>query len=205
MVYVSSVQATGLFGHFRPGPPLYLPIDENYPGQPRQTYALTKRLGEQLADMFVHASGGRLSIVTLRFAFVLRRWPGVRGWLDRALAKPSGPSGEFWTITCSEDASEACLRAVTAEVEGHRICHVHSPEPLANASWRELREQFYSQVEWRGSDENEPLVSLAACREVLGFEPTATWRDYLPDSGDKDQTMGRTGRRWPPGPVRPGG
>jgi len=193
VVYISSVQATGLFGQLTSFPPLYLPIDEHYPSHPRQTYALTKRLGEQLADMFVHAAGGRLSIVTLRFAFVMQRWPNARRWVERALADPQRYAREFWTITGVDDAAEACLRALTVELEGHRICHVHSREPLANATWRELRERFYPQVEWRGSDENEPLVSLAACRQVLGFEPATTWRDYVDIDQDESDQPGPRG------------
>lgn len=53
--------------------PQYLPLDENHPMMPFETYGLSKQVGEDIAAMMARSSD--TSIVSLRFTNVVH--PGI--------------------------------------------------------------------------------------------------------------------------------
>ena len=58
-----------LFPSFvQPFAPSYVPIDEAHPLVPQDAYALSKRIGEELADGF--ARRGQLTVISLHFTWI---------------------------------------------------------------------------------------------------------------------------------------
>jgi nucleoside-diphosphate-sugar epimerase len=63
IVYASSVSVLGFPSFVQPLAASYGPIDEAHPLLPEDAYALSKRIGEEVADGF---APGRLTVVSLR-------------------------------------------------------------------------------------------------------------------------------------------
>src|SRR5215216_5987461 len=68
VVYASSVSVLGFPFFVRPFAPDYVPVDEAHPLLPQDPYALSKQIGEELADGFARC--GRLTVVSLRFPWI---------------------------------------------------------------------------------------------------------------------------------------
>jgi nucleoside-diphosphate-sugar epimerase len=68
VVSASSVSVLGFPFFAQPFAPDYVPIDEAHPLLPQDAYALSKRIGEELAAGFARRGG--LSVVSLRFPWI---------------------------------------------------------------------------------------------------------------------------------------
>src|SRR5215218_11346360 len=68
VVYASSVSVLGFPFFEQSIAPVYVPIDEAHPLLPQDAYALSQRLGEELAEGF--SRRGHLSVVSLRFPWI---------------------------------------------------------------------------------------------------------------------------------------
>lgn len=180
VVNVSSVQACGLFGRTQEvKEPAFLPIDESVEVINRNCYGLAKRHGERLADLCVERYGDTLSVVSLRFPLILRH---IEHWIKRLpewVQNKNHGRNDYWTLVTIDEAAETCVRSLQAELQGHRVCFAHSTRPMDARSWKEIRQEHFPQVEWRGETEDEPLVSLQTLRETLGWTPTRGYDDFF--------------------------
>ncbi|MDF3018012.1 MAG: NAD-dependent epimerase/dehydratase, partial [Thermomicrobiales bacterium] len=121
VVSASSVSVLGFPFFERPFAPRYVPIDEAHPLLPQDAYALSKRIGEELADGF--ARRGRLSVVSLRFPWI--HTPRTFAEQVRPLwADPAAGASNLWSYIDTRDVAEAVRLALTAEIGGHEACFV---------------------------------------------------------------------------------
>ena len=181
VVVASSTAAFGFIYAKNLWAPDYLPLDENHPSKPGDSYGLSKVVGEQIAD----------SIVTVQKAMTIAslRFPGVNfdlsyeSFRDR-WRNPATRASGFWTYIDARDAAETCRLALEAKFQGHEVFIASAPLNCMIQPTRELVGKYLP----RGakirkvSGTHWSCVDSAKARRVLGFKPKHIWQDYLKEN-----------------------
>src|SRR5688572_18755307 len=183
-VNVSSETVPGFFFPERPFLPDYAPVDEEHRIRPQDPYATAKHFGEQLMDAAVRRSD--LTGVSIRPSWV--QWEGnyARN-LSPALRDPEGtPSASLWAYIDAYDLADALRLGAERETPGHEVVYIASPDNHANRPLAELvRHHHGDAIELRELDrEDASGISIRKARELLGYDPTRSWRDYLTEDGE---------------------
>lgn len=176
VVSASSVSVLGFPFFERPFAPDYVPIDEAHPLLPQDAYALSKRIGEELADGF--ARRGRLTVVSLRFPWIHT----PRTFAEQLLplwADPSAGASNLWSYIDSRDVAEAVRLALTAEIGGHEACFVAASNSFMPIPSRELITDCYpTTVIHNALTDHASLLSSAKAETLLGYRARHSWRSY---------------------------
>jgi nucleoside-diphosphate-sugar epimerase len=176
VVSASSVSVLGFPFFERPFAPDYVPIDEAHPLLPQDAYALSKRIGEELADGF--ARRGRLTVVSLRFPWIHT----PRTFAEQVLplwADPAAGASNLWSYIDSRDVAEAVRLALTAEIGGHEACFVAASDSFMPIPSRVLITDCYpTTVIHNALTDHASLLSSAKAEALLGFRARYSWRSY---------------------------
>lgn len=178
----SSTAAFGFIYATQLWAPDYLPLDENHPSRPQDSYGLSKVLGERIADSIV-ALYRDMTVSSLRFPGVIfdltyesfrERWRNPR-------LRASG----FWTYIDARDAAQACRLALEAKFKGHEVFIASAPNNCMIQPTLELIKKYLP----RGakikkvSGTHWSCVDSAKARRMLGFRPQHVWQDHLKVDG----------------------
>jgi len=178
VVIASSTAAFGFIYATKLWAPDYLPLDENHPSKPQDSYGLSKVLGEQIADSIVTVHKD-MTIGSLRF-------PGVNFDLsyetfrDRWRNPRSRTSG-FWTYIDARDAAMTCRLALEAKFKGHEVFIASAPKNCMIQPTLELVKKYLP----KGAKIKKVVGTHWSCvdstkaRRMLGFKPQHVWQDYL--------------------------
>ena len=181
VVLASSTAAFGFIYASKLWAPEYLPLDEQHPSNPQDSYGLSKVLGEKIADSIVSVHRD-MTVSSLRF-------PGVNfdltyeSFRDRWRNPPARASG-FWTYIDARDAATTCRLALEANFTGHEVFIASAPKNCMIQPTLELVKKYLP----RGAKIRKvagthwSCVDSAKARRVLGFKPAHIWQDYI--SGD---------------------
>jgi nucleoside-diphosphate-sugar epimerase len=158
--------------------PLYLPLDENHPSKPQDSYGLSKVLGEQIADCIVTVHK-EMTISSLRF-------PGVNFDLSyesfrERWRNPQSRASGFWTYIDARDAAMTCRLALEAKFTGHEVFIASAPKNCMIQPTSELIKEYLpkgAKIK-KMSGTHWSCVDSAKARRMLGFEPQHVWQDYL--------------------------
>jgi nucleoside-diphosphate-sugar epimerase len=176
VVMASSVSVLGFPFFERPMTPEYAPIDEDHPRLPQDAYALSKLVGEEIADGF--ARRGALDIVSLRFPWI--HTPETFAEQIRPLQQDAAAgASNLWSYIDARDVGAAVRLAQTAEVQGHEAMFVAAADSFMPIPSPDLVREFYPATDIR--DEfagHASLLKSARAERVLGFRPRHSWRDY---------------------------
>src|SRR5437870_756040 len=178
VVIASSTAAFGFIYARQPFSPDYLPVDEQHPSKPQDPYALSKVVGEQIADSFI-TPHKEMTISSLRF-------PGIIFDFSHEIVRerwndPKGRASGFWAYMDSWDAAMACRLAMEAEFTGHELMIVVAPRSSMKEPTDELIKEYFPAVtktdpkltgNWSG-------VSSANAERILGFAAEHLWEHYL--------------------------
>jgi UDP-glucose 4-epimerase len=177
-VNVSSETVPGFIFCERPHDPVYLPVDEEHPIRPQDPYALAKAFGEQLMDAAVRRSD--VSCVSVRPSWVIHRADYTR-YLAPARRDPATMKRNGWSYVDADDLADALVLSVSAEITGHQVLYIASPDNAVGRPLSELVREFYG-----GSVEIRPHaradasgISCLKAERLLGYRPVRSWRDYL--------------------------
>ena len=174
----SSTAAFGFIYAKKLWAPQYLPLDEQHPSTPQDSYGLSKVLGEQIADSIVSVNEG-MTVSSLRF-------PGVNfdlsyeSFRERWRSPASRASG-FWTYIDARDAAATCRLAMEAKFKGHEVFIASAAKNCMIQPTLELVQKYLP----RGgkikkiSGTHWSCVDSSKARRVLGFKPEHLWQDYL--------------------------
>ncbi len=183
VVHVSSETVPGFLFAEREWLAEYAPVDEQHPVRPQDPYALAKHFGEQLMDAATRRSD--VTGISIRPTWV--QWEGNYAQnLAPALTDPENtPSGSFWSYIDVYDLADAILLAAEAGTPGHEVIYIASPDNAANRPLADLiRHHHGDDVEIREHDrEDASGTSIAKARELIGYAPRRSWRDYVTETG----------------------
>jgi nucleoside-diphosphate-sugar epimerase len=176
VVSASSVSVLGFPFFEQPLAPDYVPIDEKHPLLPQDAYALSKRIGEELADGF--ARRGSLSVVSLRFPWI--HTPRTFAEQVRPLwADPAAGASNLWSYIDTRDVAEAVRLALTAEIGGHEACFVAAADSFMSIPSRVLVADHYpTTIIHDELTDHVSLLSSARAEALIGFRARHSWRSY---------------------------
>lgn len=157
------------------GGPSYVPMDEDHPLTPIDSYALSKVLNEKTAEMFYRKTG--MQIVCLRIGNVMEPEDYVRFESFKASARKN----ILWSYIDARDVASACRLAVEKDGLGLKILNVAADDTSMDIRSIELMSEFYPDVkDFRMPIEGfETLLSNKRTKEVLGWQPIYFWRDMV--------------------------
>jgi nucleoside-diphosphate-sugar epimerase len=178
IVIASSIAAYGFLYARKMPEPKYLPLDEEHPCQPTDSYGLSKVVGETIADSFVTQMDASVSSLRL---------PGINfdpefKLIKERLGNPRYRLPGFWTYIDVRDAAEACRLALEAAPHGHTIFNVAAPTSNMREPTDELLKRYLPTVKkredrfvgnWSGMDSRK-------AERILGFRAQHVWERYIP-------------------------
>jgi len=178
VVIASSTAAFGFIYATKLWAPDYLPLDENHPSKPQDSYGLSKVLGEQIAD----------SIVTLHKDMTISslRFPGVNFDLSyesfrERWRNPRSRASGFWTYIDARDAATTCRLALEAKFKGHQVFIASAPKNCMIQPTLELVKKYLpkgAKIK-KAAGTHWSCVDSAKAWRMLGFKPQHVWQDYL--------------------------
>ncbi|MBI1877701.1 MAG: NAD(P)-dependent oxidoreductase [Chloroflexi bacterium] len=174
IVWASSETTLGL--PFDREQPVYAPIDEDHPLYPQSSYALSKVVGEEMAQQFSRWSG--LPFVGLRFSNIMepadyQNFPGY--WDDSRKRK-----WNLWGYVDARDVAQGCRLGLEADIQGAEAFIIAAADTVMNRPNRELMAEVFPHVPLReGTGEFETLLAINKARKLLGYAPNYSWRDHL--------------------------
>ena len=180
VVLASSTAAFGFIYAVKLWAPNYLPLDENHPSKPQDSYGVSKVLGEQIADSIVSVHPD-MTVSSLRF-------PGVNFDLSyesfrERWRNPATRTNGFWTYIDARDAATTCRLALEGKFTGHEVFIASAPKNCMMQSTMELVKQYLpkgAKIK-KAAGTHWSCVDSAKARRVLGFKPLHVWQDYLPE------------------------
>ena len=184
VVWTSSETTLGL--PFSPStPPTSLPVDEAHYPWPTTAYALSKVLGETMAEQISAWSG--IPIVGLRLSnvHVAEDYPKIPGYWSDPLVR----AFNLWAYVDVRDAAQACRRALDANVSGAPSYVIAARDTLMNRPSADLAAEVFPGVPVRGelAGYASLLDSSRAGRE-LGYVAEHSWREVLDVSASRPRT-----------------
>ena len=176
VVIASSDSVTGLHYNPKGWRPQYLPIDEEHPLRPSETYSLSKHVTENIARSYSYR--GKLEILVIRPTHIVfeQEWPELeaRGadvnnyhlWsyvepidVAEAISLCFGhPEGTYNTFFIS--AADTLCQRPTLEIVADRFGHLPKLR----------RPELYQ------TQPHAAVFDIQRARKVLGFEPQSDWR-----------------------------
>ncbi len=174
VIWASSETLIGV--PFETEQPRYAPIDEKHPRLPEFHYALTKLLGEEMAGQFFRWSG--IPFLSLRFSNVMEphNYPKFpKYWED-----PMIRAWNLWGYVDARDVAQAVRRSIESDIDGHEAFLIAAADTCMTMPSVDLMTKVYPEVEVRTPiGKHQTLLSIDKAREMLGYQPTVSWRDYV--------------------------
>lgn len=179
VIQASSDSTLGFCFMERPMAPLYLPIDEEHPCRPQDSYGLGKLVGEQIAQSYTRRAG--LETVALRICLVL--FPDVqfcRDLVKRRLSdEPMEKSKSLYVYNHVFDVARAFQLAAEAPSIEHEVMFISAADLCSNEPTLDLfRRHFPSVTEIRADlSGHKTIIDYSKAAGILGYEPKHSWRE----------------------------
>ncbi|MEC0244060.1 NAD(P)-dependent oxidoreductase [Paenibacillus dokdonensis] len=176
-VIASSESSYGIVFAVNPIAPQYVPLDEEHPQLPQDSYGLSKIVNEQTAEMFNRRSG--MQVVSFRLGNVI-----PPEWYERFPSFINNPEEReriLWSYIDTRDAAEACRLAIEMDGLGAVALNLASDDSSMAIRSRELLAQRYPGVtDIRTPLEGyETLFSNEKAKRLLGWQPKYQWREQV--------------------------
>jgi len=156
--------------------PLYFPLDEEYPVDPMDSYALSKVVNERTARAFSLRNG--TDIYALRIGNVIE--PHEYAQFPDFFRDPGFRKRITWSYIDARDLAEITRLAVETDGLGYQVFNAVSDDTSSDLPTKDLLARYYPAVPVKGElGEYETLLSGRKVREVLGFRQAHHWRDYV--------------------------
>ena len=155
-------------------PPAYAPIDERHPPRPETSYALSKLVGEAMAEQFTRRSG--IPFVGLRISNIMEPPDYARfvTWQD----DPPARRWNLWGYVDVRDVAQAVRRSLEADVTGAEVAIVAAADTCMQRHSADLMAEVYPGVPLtRPVEGRETLLAIDQARDALGYEPEHSWLD----------------------------
>ena len=161
--------------------PLYVPVDEEHPTVPEDSYAMSKVANEVTARSFQARTGA--DVYGLRINNVIEPHEYAESF-PAFLADPSTRRRNVFAYIDARDLGQMVQRCLEVDGLGYEVFNVANADMSVALTTQEVRDRFYDGVEVRREmGRDETFYSIDKAREMLGFAPEHSWRDVLPDPG----------------------
>ena len=180
IIIASSETTYGLVFANEPRDPSYFPLDEDYDVDPMDSYALSKVVNEKTARAFALRSG--FDIYALRIGNVIE--PHEYDAVSELVRRSGFPQAHRLELhRCARPRPDHRSAAVEKDGLGFQVFNAANDDTSSDLPTRELLTRFYPGVPVKGElGEFETLLSNRKAKEMLGFKPQHSWRDYVAQS-----------------------
>jgi UDP-glucose 4-epimerase len=182
-INISSETVPGFFFPEREFLPDYVPVDEEHPIRPQDSYATAKYFGELLMD-------GAIQRSDIRCISIRPSWVQHEGNYERNLGPQvrdaSILSPNFWSYIDVYDLADAIVLAAESDLPGHEVFYIASPDNVGNRPFEQIVREYYGdevEVKKPLPREDSSGISAAKAERMLGYSPKRSWSDYLDENG----------------------
>jgi len=159
--------------------PEYLPIDEEHPTIPEDSYAMSKVCNEASARSFQKRTGA--DVYALRINNVIEPHEYVQDF-PKYLENPGLRRRNIFAYIDARDLGQIVHRCLVTDGLGYQVFNAANDDHSVNLTTPELLKRYYEGVPVRGTlGEHECLYSNRKAREVLAWRQQHFWRMYLKD------------------------
>ncbi len=202
VVFASSGAATGFSFQKYQIVPQYLPLDEEHPAAPQDTYGLSKLLSELTLKRYTEyygiqtislrinnnwfldrrSAGEAIKIGAFRYESIEELWSqrylrNIRDPEEWPLAGVPSPRQLLWAVTDARDAAQAFRLALENDSIKHEVFQINAGDTSSLLETRELIARHYPNVPLRSPLQGfASLVSHDKATRLLGYQPQYTWR-----------------------------
>ncbi|SDZ61220.1 Nucleoside-diphosphate-sugar epimerase [Jannaschia faecimaris] len=177
VIFASSETTYGICfaqGEMRPD---YLPVDEEHPTVPQDSYAMSKVANEVTARSFQARTGA--DVYGLRINNVIEPHEYARDF-PSYLNDPALRRRNIFAYIDARDLGQMVERCLQKDGLGYQIFNVANPDLSVGISNAEVLHRFYPDVPLkREMAETETFYAIDKARELLGFAPKHGWRDEV--------------------------
>lgn len=174
VVYASSEMATGWLTPATRVPPR-LPFDEGERVPSANAYALSKYLGEVIADAMVERSA-QLAICSLRINNVIL--PDHSAVLEERRRDPRLGMANFWSYIDARDVATAFRAALEGDTSGHEVFLIAAADTSADRPIEELMGAYFDGYASfaPGYGGFQSAFDCGKMRRTFGWEAQQSWR-----------------------------
>ncbi|WP_336337672.1 NAD-dependent epimerase/dehydratase family protein [Haloarcula brevis] len=175
VVQGSSDGAYGFFFAEETPVPDELPITEAHARRPEDDYGLSKVVTEEIGKTIARRDG--ISVASIRPSWI--QIPGeypcrAAEYVDDLAAG----AGNYWSYVDVRDVVDLVEAALTGEVEGHEVFNCVGPDNALGRPLVDLMRDHYGRVPDDCTvDGDAAAYATAKATELLGWEPTRSWRE----------------------------
>jgi nucleoside-diphosphate-sugar epimerase len=178
IIIASSETTYGIVFNHGHRDPEYFPLDETYPVDPRDSYALSKICNEKTAQAFAGRTGA--DIYAIRIGNVVE--PHEYALFPGFFAKPDFRKRIAWTYIDARDLGQIIRLGIEKDGLGFQIFNAVNDHTSSDLPTAELLKRYYPNVPVRGKlGEFESLMSNKKAKEMLGFREAHNWRNAVPE------------------------
>lgn len=161
--------------------PDYVPMDEHHPPYPQSSYALSKLMCEQLAQQFNRWSN--IPFIGLQLSNIV--YPEIYEQCPDFWADPTLRIWDLWSYIDYRDAVQSIRKSLIADITGAETFIVAADDTIMNRSGKSLIDEYFPDTKIRDNlGEYQSLINNQKAKELLGFQPEHSWRDYVTETGD---------------------
>ena len=156
--------------------PVYLPVDEEHPLNPDDSYGLSKILMERIAEAMVQRFPD-ISIASLRITHVTtpEHYSSGSRFFKWTQDPESGP-WNLWSYIDNRDAARAFRKAIETNLGGHEIFFIAAENTRCVIPTRELIDKYFPEAELKKEFKgNESLEDNSKAKRILNFTPRYRW------------------------------
>jgi nucleoside-diphosphate-sugar epimerase len=157
--------------------PRYVPLDEHHPTVPEDSYAMSKVAGEVAARSFQQRTGA--DVYGLRINHVIEP-EEYAAMFPAFVADPALRRRNLFAYIDVRDLSQAVLRCLEVDGLGYEVFNIANADSSVALASDEIRQRFYDGVEQRRPvGTHETFYAIDKARDLLGFDPVHSWRDFV--------------------------
>ena len=156
--------------------PDYLPIDENHPTIPQDSYAMSKVVNEATAKSFQRRSG--IDIYGLRINNVIEPHE-YKEKFPAYMENPDLRRRNIFSYIDARDLGQMVQKCLDTDGLGYEVFNVSNDDHSVGLSSEELIETYYQGVEIKTPKVPESFYTNGKAKQLLGFQPCHSWRACL--------------------------
>ena len=153
--------------------PNYLPIDEEHPTIPEDSYAMSKVVNEATAKSFQRRSG--IDIYGLRINNVIEPHEYAEIF-PKFLEDPDLRRRNIFSYIDARDLGQMVQKCLNVDGLGFQIFNVSNDNHSVGLSSKELIDRYYKNVPIKSDEIPQSFYSNEKAKRLLGFKPKHNWR-----------------------------
>ena len=156
--------------------PDYLPIDEEHPTIPEDSYAMSKVVNEVTAQSFQRRTG--IDIYVLRINNVIEPHEYVEIF-PVFMKDPDLRRRNIFSYIDARDLGQMVQKCLQTDGLGYQVFNVSNDDHSVGLTSEELIKTYYQHVPLKTNDIPKSFYSNEKAKRLLGFKPEYSWRDYI--------------------------